>query len=364
MLKFYALMVMSLFFTTVVYAQDGEVPLLDKETVSTEQDKNKTTEITENKDVLFEFMGIKIPNFISSSSSSSSNPDKDNSISAVSRRAENGDIAAQLQLGYIYLYGQEGLNPDYEKAFYYYDLAAKQNDMIGLNNLATLYYNGVGVKRSPHKAAALFAQAAKLGNADAATNLGFMYISGFGIARDSVKGQEYLEQAADKGNVLAGFMTGYAYYKGINRSINYHKAAPLIKKAADDGLDEAQLVIADIYMKGLGYPRNYNAAVNYLLKAYSQGSIAAMMLLGDIYSGKTKYPADPLGAYVMYSLASVRGIAQAAEKLQILESQLDIEKVSQAQEQTANYVEKPSKLTTYVKQTYGNNLRRFLNKTI
>lgn len=357
MFKFYALMVMSLFFTTAVYAQDGEVSLLDEETVSTKQDENETTE---NKDVLFEFMGIKIPNFIPSSSSDTN---EDNSISAVSRRAENGDVNAQLELGYLYLYGQKDLEPDYEKAFYYYNLAAKQDDIIGLNNLATLYYNGVGVKRSPSKAAALFAKSAKLGNADAATNLGFMYLSGLGITKDIAKGQEYLEQAAYKGNVLAGFMTGYAYYKGFNRPIDYHKAAPLIKKAADDGLDEAQLVIADMYIKGLGYPRNYNAAVNYLLKAYNQGSIEAMMLLGDIYSGKTKYPADPIGAYIMYSLASVRGIAQASENLQILEAKLDIEKVAQAQNQATSYIEKPSKLTLYVKQTYGSNLRRLMPKS-
>lgn len=348
MFKFYALMVMSLFIAASALAQSGELELFDNESSS-------AAEPQKQEDALFNFMGIKIPNNLFSSSN-----EDDNSIAAITRRADNGDIAAQLRLGYSYLYGQDGLTIDYEKSFYYYELAAKQNDMIGLNNLASLYYNGIGVKRSPHKAIELFDKSAKLGNSDAATNLGFMYLSGNGAPKDLNKGLEYMEQAAQKGNVLAGFMIGYAYYKGADRPFNYHTAAPLIKKAADEGLDEAQLVIADMYIKGQGYPRNYNAAVAYLTKAFHQGSIEAMMTLADIYSGKTKYPADPIGAYVMYSLASVRGIESANAPLQELENKLDIEKLTQAQNDAAQYSEKPSALTTYVRQTYGNNLRGFI----
>ncbi len=350
MFKLYALTVMSLFIAVTAKAQSGDLALFDEK-----DETSQSVETPKKDDALFNFMGIKIPNI-----SFSSSTQEDNSVATITRRAENGDVAAQLQLGYAYLYGQEGLKIDYEKAFYFYELAANQNDPIGLNNLATLYYNGVGVKRSPKKAAEIFIKASKLGNADAATNLGFMYLSGNGIEKDIAKGQQYLEQAASKGNVLAGFMTGYAYYKGFNRQINYHIAAPLIKKAADEGLDEAQLTIADMYIKGQGYPRNYNIAVKYLLKAYKQGNVEAMLLLGEIYSGKTKYPADLSVAYVMYSLASVRGVTTAYEKLQILESKLEADKVAQAQNETSQYSEQISQLTAYVRQTYGANLRHFL----
>lgn len=347
---------MSLFLCYNAIAADRPSLLGDDDASTLSSAPQSSSAAQDDDDSLFSFLGIKIPKYISTSSK-----EKDqNSIDIVTQKAEDGDVASQLRLGYSYLYGQDGVDIDYAKSFHFYEMAAKAEDKIGLNNLGSLYYNGIGVKRSPKIAAELFARSAKLGNIDAATNLGFMYISGNGITKDIPTGLEYLEQAASQGNVLAGYIVGYAYYQGTYRPRNYHTAATLIKKAADAGLDEAQVAIANMYTLGLGYPQNYNMALAYLQKAFNQGNLDAMMKLADIYSGKTKYPANLASAHVVYNLASVRGVKGASQILRQIEHKLKIEEVIAAQEEASRYVEKPSSLTTYVKQTYGANLQQFL----
>ena len=51
----------------------------------------------------------------------------------MTRFAEEGDVEAQMNLGYMYLYGNNGVEQDFDKAFKYYDMAAAQNNPIALN---------------------------------------------------------------------------------------------------------------------------------------------------------------------------------------------------------------------------------------
>jgi TPR repeat protein len=188
----------------------------------------------------------------------------------------------------------------------------------------------------------------------------FMYISGNGVPMDKEKAMFYFDKAADAGNTMAGFMVGYAYYIGKLREKNYVKAAPMIKKAADMGFDEAQLIMAEIYANGYGFPQNYGNAVRYLRNAVDQGSTVAMMHLADILSSGNMYNKDIASAHILYNLAAVRGVSGAAEKRALLEKTMKINDVLRAQADAESYVEKPSEVTKYVRQTYGDNVRSFV----
>ena len=61
------------------------------------------------------------------------NEGKESFVERVTRQAEEGDVNSQLTLGYMYLYGENGVSKDYEKAFRYYSMAAAQNDSIAVN---------------------------------------------------------------------------------------------------------------------------------------------------------------------------------------------------------------------------------------
>ncbi len=341
--------------TAPVYAGDEAVVSLFEDTP--EAAKTETV-AEENKDSLFSFLNFKLPeNILKDKSDKSKAP---TTIEETIKLADKGNLEAQLLLGYSYLYGENGLQPNYEKAFEYYGKAALQDDATGLNNLGSLYYSGTGVARNPAKAAILFAKSASLGNAEAAVNIGFMHISGNGAKLDKTAALNYFEQASTSDNPAAKFMIGYAYYVGEGRLLNYVKAAPLIKAAADAGLDEAQLVLADIYVNGKGFPQNYNNAVKYLRLAASQGNTTAMMMLADILVDGQKYNKDIDFAHVLYNLAAVRGVAAAPARRQAVESKMKINDILQAQTQAENFVEKPTALTSYIRQTFGNNISSFI----
>ncbi len=348
---------MLLFCAKPVYAgEEAVVSLFDgtPEAVVTKP----TTSTEEEEGGLFSFLNFKLPeNILKDKADKKNLPD---TIEETIKLADKGNLEAQLLLGYSYLYGDNGLKPDYAKAFEYYGKAALQNDATGLNNLGSLYYSGIGVARNPAKAAVLFAKAAELGNAEAAVNIGFMHISGNGAKQDKLKALNYFEQASATDNPTAKFMTGYAYYTGSGRHLNYVKAAPLIKAAADAGLDEAQLVLADMYIGGKGFPQNYQNAVRYLRLSATQGNTEAMMNLADILAEGEKYKKDVDFAHVLYNLAAVRGVTSAPAKRQAVESKMKIGEVLQAQTQAENFMEKPSQLSSYIRQTFGANVRSFI----
>lgn len=92
------------------------------------------------------------------------------------QKAAAGDIEAQLDLGYMYLYGVNGVKADYKQALAYYEQAAEKKNAVALNNLGSLYFNGLGTKVDYPTAIKYFDEAARLGSNDAAVNLAIIYL--------------------------------------------------------------------------------------------------------------------------------------------------------------------------------------------
>lgn len=149
--------------------------------------------------------------------------------------AEKGDINAQYTLGTIYagahyeyperrwkLYDTTMFYEkiDYNRAAYWYTLAAEQGHCKALNNLGVIYKDGIGVKRNWVKATTYLMKAAELGSNIAEKIIGDMYRDGkvcFTV-NDSITGnvilyikskpnikkaKEWWEKAAQHGNLQA-----------------------------------------------------------------------------------------------------------------------------------------------------------------
>lgn len=289
---------------------------------------------------------------------------KESFVQRITRQAEEGDVNAQLTLGYMYLYGEEGVEIDYDKAFRYYSMAAAQKDNVAINNLGSLYYSGIGTEKDYLKAATLFDEAAKLGNVEASVNLAFIYLSGSNVGKNSRAAMELFKKAAGKGNPTAKFMLGYAYYKGFIYPQDYGKAVKLIREAANAEYSEAQYVLAEMYLNGHGITQNYGNAVKFLRLAVNQGNVNAMTELGDILALGTAYPKDIYRAHVLFNIAAVRGAPKAAEKRDALAKVMKIEELLQAQTEAEEYVEQPSALTSYIKQTFGRDIRSYIDENL
>ena len=280
----------------------------------------------------------------------------------IDKLAEEGDVDACLTLGYMYLYGENGVEQDEEKAFKYYSIAAEKEDKIALNNLGSLYFSGIGVEKDIKTAAELFERAAELGNNEAAVNLAFVYLTTIKNPDATLRSNivRLFNQAATGGNITAQYMMGMIYYHGYGISQNYERAFRFLQKAASQ-YDEAQYQLALRYMNAEGTPRNYKKAVDNLVKAANQGYIPAMVWLGDILAQGTSYPKNEYESYIWYNIASVYDPTSVASKRDRLEKKLKIEEVMQAQNAAEKFKSKPTPITDYVHRTFGVNLADYVS---
>jgi len=293
-----------------------------------------------------------------------SNELKETFLERVTRQAEEGNVDAQLSLGYMYLYGEGGVNIDYQKAFTYYNMAAAQNDSIAVNNLGSLYFSGIGTEKNFTKAAQLFEKAAQLGNTEAAVNLAFIYLTKNSSLNNPREAVQQLKAASDAGNPTAKYMLGYAYFKGLVVEKNYKKAVALIRDAANARYADAEYFLGYMYLNGLGIAKNYGNAVKYFTAASNQGNVDAMIELGNMLAGGTTYTQDLYRAHILFNVASVHGVASAAEKRDYLEKKLKIEELLQAQAAAEKFKETPSEVTSYIRQTFGDNIRRYIDENM
>lgn len=388
MIKYIFIALLSLIFTFPAVADENEPSLIDlfgeeekKEQVEKEREapdlfsKAEETKKAESEEVkeevdekgMFSFLNFSFLRDKEKAKEFTRKDDepKESYEERMTRLAEEGDVDACLTLGYMYLYGEGGMQSDSEKAFKYYSMAADKGDKIAMNNLGSLYYSGIGTKKDVRQAIKLFDDAAKLGNNEAAVNLAFIYLTSGATDNPTVKSTvvKLFNQAANGDNITAQYMMGMIYYNGFGIAKNDDKAFQMLRKAASQ-YDEAQYQLALRYMNAEGTPRNYGNAVANLIKAAKQGHIPSMLWLGDILAAGTSFPKNEYEAYVWYNIASVYDAKNASEKRDMLEGKLKIEEVLQAQATAEKFKTQPTAITDYVHRTFGVNLAEYVTPKV
>lgn len=329
----------------------------------TEEIKDTDTDTDKDKDT-FSFLNFSFIKKSDNQENMTLEESVESPLERLKRFANEGKVDAQLSLGYMYLYGQDGVEIDYKQSFHFYEMAAKQNNPIALNNLGSLYFNGIGTKINYQKASELFFKAAQNGSDDAAVNLAFIYLSSDNNHEQHKAAINLFQEAAKAGNNTAKFMLGYAYYKGFIVEQDLHKAVELIKESANSKFDVAQYMLAVMYRNGEGIAKNYGNAVKNLRLAANQGNVAAMMELGTIYAEGSIYPKNEYMAHVLFNVASVYDAPEADVHRDNVESSLKIDVLLKAQERAEKFKENPSELTSYIRQTYGNDIRLYIDENL
>jgi len=145
--------------------------------------------------------------------------------------AEQGNAAAQYQLGTLYAEGK-GVAQSDATAVEWFKKAAEQGNAPAQYNLAVSYAEGLGVEKDETAAAKWFRRAADQGMPYAQLNLGILYATKRGVVPDDVEAVKWLELAI------------YALPAGGARS----DAARMLKQVADR-LTEEQLLEARVREK-------------------------------------------------------------------------------------------------------------------
>lgn len=297
------------------------------------------------------------------SSTKSTQVHNDTNIDELKSKAEDGNVEAMLDLAYLYLYGDNNTATDHTLALAYYQKAAEMKNPVALNNLGSLYFNGIGVPVNYTKSIEYFNEAASLGSDDAAVNLAIIYLGSDvkGKNRDDLDKVLTLLKQAEKNNNIAKYLLGYCYLRGFLIKQDYAKAFALIKAAADAEYDEAQLILTDFYINGWGTPKNYTKAVQSLKNSAKQGNAEAMLKLGDILAEGKIYTRDIETAHIQYNIAAVMGLETAATKRDDLEKNIKIEDLLAIQSEAEEYVPAPSAQTLFIRQTYGTSLKAYID---
>jgi TPR repeat protein len=79
------------------------------------------------------------------------NDDDKKSFKYIYRKAIEGDINAQYELGYLY-YSDSHNNHDFKTAHYWLEKVAKRNHIRGIYMLSLCYIYGIGVKKDSKQA--------------------------------------------------------------------------------------------------------------------------------------------------------------------------------------------------------------------
>jgi hypothetical protein len=164
--------------------------------------------------------------------------------------AEQGNAAAQYNLGYMYDNGH-GVPRDDGQAISWYKKAADQGYVGAQARL------GQAAQAQPMqecdqyhkndqyaKAFACYKPLAEQGNAEAQHNLGWMYEHGHGVPQDYQQALSWYRKAAEHGNAPAQNYLGYIYDNGQGVPQDYSQAVSWYRKAAEQGLDEARRNLA------------------------------------------------------------------------------------------------------------------------
>ncbi len=109
-------------------------------------------------------------------------------------RAEQGDAAAQAELGRRYYVG-EGVPQDDAEAVGWTRLAAEQGHAPAQYSLGLLYFRGRGVDGDDRAAARWYRAAAEQGHSPAQAALSSLYVYGAGVEEDPILASMWIELA-------------------------------------------------------------------------------------------------------------------------------------------------------------------------
>jgi TPR repeat protein len=219
------------------------------------------------------------------------------------KAAEQGNVAAEYELGVIYTNG-EGVAQDYAEAVRWYRKAANQGLGDAQYELGNAYVTGRGVTQDFAEAAKSYRQAAEAGHTDAQWNLGAAYYLGNGVAQDYSEAAKWFLEAARRGHADAQCDLGAAYRDGRGVIQDFGAAAEWFSKAAAQGQAHAQLYLGVAYETGNGFAQDYAKAAYWYRKAAEQGLAAAQFSLGYRYECGGGVVQDYIQAHLWMNLAA------------------------------------------------------------
>ena len=153
---------------------------------------------------------------------------------------------------------------DYTKARELFQAEADKGDPEAKHFMASLYYQGHGVKKDNAKALALLEEAAGDDYILSFATLGAMYLGGDNVKQDYQKAFNNFLRAAELGHLESIYKVSQFYLNGVGVELSNNKAAYWFKEAAIQGHLQAQHAYALLFAQGNGVPLDYVQAYAWI----------------------------------------------------------------------------------------------------
>lgn len=173
-------------------------------------------------------------------------PDKRGGFKWLLQAAEQGKVSPESLaiIGAMYLRGST-VPQNYLEAKKWLADAAAQGNLAAQNDLAYLYYNGLGGERDYEKALVLYEKAALQGDAMAQANAGLMYATGSGTDTDKARGYAWYSLAASRGNTIASINRNNLMMDMSWEELNRAQAISLELYRQVENMTKPQLIAPD-----------------------------------------------------------------------------------------------------------------------
>ena len=248
-------------------------------------------------------------------------------FNALKKKVDSGDMHYSDSLGYAYEFGI-GTPLNIKEAMKYYEMAAKQNNAIGMTNLADLYIQENKLK----KAKPLLVKAAEkeYGYAQYLLAMNFFDL----YSENNKEALHWLERAASNHEPEALYQLGVYYLEGdeadLAKAINYFQRAAELNHA------DAALELSYIYDEGISVEQDDDKALFFLKKAAELGNqeaideLAAQALVSRAQNGEGNMDAKE-AEYWIKKAGYTEEMLKELDKLQ--EKSLDMFKKMQKENQ-------------------------------
>lgn len=196
------------------------------------------------------------------------------------------------------------------KSFEEIEEAANAGDVDAMEHLALIYLDGDDeIEENPEKAYYWFLKCAESGNEEAMFNVGLFMAKGFGTKRDFAKAAEWMQKAADEGNEIA-----------MVCAEKYRKLADAFEKAKN-GDAQAQADLAEGLMElgdaldQAGGGKDYEESIMWAEKAVAQGCPDGYWILALAYHHGRGVDEDIDKAIEIYQKGAAAGNAPCQHNL-------------------------------------------------
>ena len=228
------------------------------------------------------------------------------------RKAENGDVIAQTNLGYMYYSSMietpDNIETSYSQAEGWFRKAAEKGNASAQNLLGEISNLHGGDQIESEK---WYRLAAIQGNASSQYNLALIYLGptdnrfpGKSVSKNIAKAKEWALKSSIQGYVPAQSLLGMLLISTGNSNRDYAEALVWLQKAVKRGDTDAQIMLGDVYVTGKGVKQDYNQAINWYRKAIDlANSGRAYVRLGLIYEEGLGVPKDAVQALQYYEKA-------------------------------------------------------------